>query len=414
MEKINLDRESGIKLIDISIEFLNSFYAGEQKNSSIDTISQSLKNVEPISRPLLHRSLEVLGFVRNFISNENDDNLKDYYLLLSKFKENNSFEQLLTNFMSPVLKKYQNLETRKFDFDTIYNHITLALENSQSKNSRSINEVLPFFFKLINDLNKKTDYEKSLIVNEVRQLKVCRDLLQEIEYKFVGSELEEKLRSFKGSLKYVKESYSQEGEDLNLARIFRNKEAGTYLDIGSYHPIQYSNTYYLFKSYNWSGINIDANPLTKEAFDKFRPNDLNINSGVASSKGELNYFSFEEGAYNTFDQGRTDYVVKNNLSDLVSTQPVNVDRIDDILRAHQCFKKIDLLNLDIEGFELQVLESLDFSVVNPCVICVEIKNCSIDSISSDPVSKLLISKGYKAFSIFYNSIIFIKNDFKIV
>lgn len=37
-------------------------------------------------------------------------------------------------------------------------------------------------------------------------------------------------------------SWSQEGEDLILRRIFENKNTGFYVDVGAHHPKRFSNT----------------------------------------------------------------------------------------------------------------------------------------------------------------------------
>ena len=47
--------------------------------------------------------------------------------------------------------------------------------------------------------------------------------------------------------------------------------------------------------------------------------------------------------------------------------------LDDILKENSLFK-IDFLNIDIEGHELEVLRSLDFRKFNINTICVEIIN----------------------------------------
>ncbi len=38
-------------------------------------------------------------------------------------------------------------------------------------------------------------------------------------------------------------SYSQEGEDMILRRIFEGQETGFYVDVGAHHPKRFSNTY---------------------------------------------------------------------------------------------------------------------------------------------------------------------------
>ena len=46
---------------------------------------------------------------------------------------------------------------------------------------------------------------------------------------------------------YALKSYSQEGEDMILRRIFERKKTGFYIDIGAHHPKRFSNTYYFYK-----------------------------------------------------------------------------------------------------------------------------------------------------------------------
>ncbi len=45
---------------------------------------------------------------------------------------------------------------------------------------------------------------------------------------------------------WVNYSYSQEGEDMILKRIFENK-IGFYIDVGAHHPKRFSNTHLLYK-----------------------------------------------------------------------------------------------------------------------------------------------------------------------
>lgn len=74
-------------------------------------------------------------------------------------------------------------------------------------------------------------------------------------------------------------SYSQEGEDMILSRIFGDKKNGFYVDVGAHHPFRFSNTYLFYKR-GWLGINIDAMPGSMRLFDRFRKNDINIESAI--------------------------------------------------------------------------------------------------------------------------------------
>ena len=105
--------------------------------------------------------------------------------------------------------------------------------------------------------------------------------------------------------KYSKKSYSASAVDLVIARIFRNQKKGFYIDIGCNHPIKFSNTYLLYKK-GWRGINIDADKESIVQFNKFRPDDANINTGISSKKSikwpkQKHYLFAKAAARNTIN-----------------------------------------------------------------------------------------------------------------
>ncbi len=57
---------------------------------------------------------------------------------------------------------------------------------------------------------------------------------------------------------FCKSSFSQYGEDLIINKILRKINIGNYLDLGSFHPIHFSNTFILYIR-GWRGINIEGN-----------------------------------------------------------------------------------------------------------------------------------------------------------
>lgn len=74
---------------------------------------------------------------------------------------------------------------------------------------------------------------------------------------------------------YAKKSYSQEGEDMVLQRIFDGKTNGFYVDVGAHHPFRFSNTYFFYRL-GWSGINIEPNPEASDLFQSARRKDINL------------------------------------------------------------------------------------------------------------------------------------------
>ncbi|MEA5463494.1 FkbM family methyltransferase [Leptothoe sp. PORK10 BA2] len=103
----------------------------------------------------------------------------------------------------------------------------------------------------------------------------------------------------KNLYKYHNLSFSQEGEDRVLHRIFEGKKKGFYIDVGAYHPQRFSNTYLFYLS-GWKGINIDASPENIKRFTNLRPRDINLSIAISDTCQELTFYTYKESALNTF------------------------------------------------------------------------------------------------------------------
>ena len=197
---------------------------------------------------------------------------------------------------------------------------------------------------------------------------------------------------------FPKITYSMFGEDLIIKKFFFKKKVGFYVDVGSYHPLEGSNTYLLYKK-GWNGINLDISKLSIELFNKARKDDLNINIAVSNtSKKVKTYFRKKINMLNTIDRK----FAKSSFKKGFQTKFINSTTLNSILKNSKFKnKKIDFLNLDIGGNELNVLKSFDFKKYQPKLICVEIH--SFEKIYSDdlnyykknPLYKFLKNRGYK-------------------
>ena len=197
---------------------------------------------------------------------------------------------------------------------------------------------------------------------------------------------------------FPKKTYSMYGEDLFINNYFKNKKNGIYLDVGAYHPLDGNNTYLLYKKKNWHGINIDVNPLSIELFQKARKFDLNINTAVSNKKGFVTlYFRKKINMLNTLSKKIARIHFRNGFKEKI----IKSNTLDNILdQTRYKNKKIDFFNLDVEGHELDILESLNFKKYQPTLICVEIHNHeemynnNTDYMKRNPVNNLLLKNGY--------------------
>lgn len=166
--------------------------------------------------------------------------------------------------------------------------------------------------------------------------------------------------------------FSQAGEDAIVWNTFLYrvpKKRGTYVDIGAYHPIKYSNTYLLYKA-GWRGINVDPRPGSKALFDRYRAADINVEAGIASAEGSMTYyFISEDSTVNTFSKDNLDRL--GMLDQVTKTFEVPVLTLASLLDRHQNVQEVDYLNIDAEGFELEILGGLDDTKIRPTVISLE-------------------------------------------
>lgn len=172
------------------------------------------------------------------------------------------------------------------------------------------------------------------------------------------------------------QTYAQFGEDKVLLDIFKDKQDGVYVDVGAHHPYRYSNTYLLHKK-GWHGVNIDPNPHTIKLFNKERPGDINIQSGVGQA-GVLAYYQFSDPAVNTFKKEEAEKWKGKSFLTFLGTTEVQIRPLSQLVTG-----PFDLLSIDAEGMDVEVLQSYDWKCC-PKVIVIE----------GDESKQLLLQKGY--------------------
>lgn len=189
-------------------------------------------------------------------------------------------------------------------------------------------------------------------------------------------------------------SYSQEGEDMILNRIFERQQSGTYVDVGAHHPFRFSNTYFFYKK-GWRGINIDPMPGIMRLFNKYRKGDINIETGVAGEKGTLTYHMFAEGALNTFDEKTAQGYISSGQK-LVSKKNVAVAPLAEILDTYLSpGRMIDFLTIDAEGLDTIILRSNNWDKYKPKVILVESHTVMIEEFTGSEIYTLMKAIGYR-------------------
>ena len=197
---------------------------------------------------------------------------------------------------------------------------------------------------------------------------------------FITYFLYKKLKILRNSSK--SEHLGEYGEDIFIRRFFKNEKKGFYVDIGSYHPIKGSLTYYLFKK-GWKGLNVDLSKVSVDLFKISRPNDYNINAAITDFDGETEYF--ESGAINQ----------QNSLVSEKDKKKIKIKayKLNTLLDDFNILE-IDYLNIDVEGNEFKVISTFDFEKFHPKLISIEQNIYNFEKIFDEECHKLLLAKNY--------------------
>ena len=226
------------------------------------------------------------------------------------------------------------------------------------------------------------------------------------------------LNLYRRKYKYKKISYSLNAIDLIIDYIFKNKNNGFYLDVGSQHPISNNNTYLLFKR-GWSGINIDLDKKNIDLFNMARPNDINLNFAISSDIAEKKlYFYHDKSPINTLDKVVSDF----QTATVKEIKRIKTTTLNIALQNLKFNNKIDYMNLDVEGHEMDVFKAFDLSLYKPSVISVEFldldmkylefKNNDLQRIVNSDLYKHLLDNKYHFVNWLHGDLIFVHRDFR--
>lgn len=154
------------------------------------------------------------------------------------------------------------------------------------------------------------------------------------------------------------------------------------MDVGAYDPFNASNTLLLYRK-GWRGINVEPEPRALRQFERFRGRDVNLGVAISSHDGDAAFV--QAGSFSGLDN--TNRVWPHASSERIV---VRTRRLQDILEEYRPVGEIDLLDVDVEGNDLDVLHSNNWERFRPRVVLVERHPCA----PGDP-RRFLTDVGYR-------------------
>lgn len=195
-------------------------------------------------------------------------------------------------------------------------------------------------------------------------------------------------------------TYSQCGEDIIIDHYFRSKGKNkiSFLDIGANDPRICNNTFLFYKNGS-SGVSIEPNIELYNKLSSNRPRDKNLNIGINfNNTPEMDFFVMDIHTLSTFNKIEAEYLEKSGQSKIAKTLKVKTQTINEIIKEN--FKVCpDLICIDVEGWNEEIVESIDFNICKPEMFLIETIFYSLDTnVKSEKISKIMIENGYKIYA----------------
>ncbi len=296
--------------------------------------------------------------------------------------QNKQISGELNSVKGSILDSEQKIVNNKADTDKIISE----LSDSQNRNFNA-------FQSGIDDLN---NYRNSL--NE----RLRNDDVTTIELSHRIEVLENRLKN--DFELFNKKTYSQSGEDSIIMYIMAMKgipfSECNYLDLGANHPKTMSNTYFFYEQ-GARGVLVEANPRLVTELKNERSGDIILNKCISDKSGEKLDFNILnlDGLSKVGDV--SDILRENPDARIENTIELETISVNDIIEKYFNSNAPVILNLDIEGLEKQILDSIDFEKYRPMIMIIEMIPYSKELVTGQKDTELLDyvrSKGYDEYA----------------
>jgi hypothetical protein len=144
-------------------------------------------------------------------------------------------------------------------------------------------------------------------------------------------------------------------------------------------------------------------------FNFFRNKDLNIQAAISNKVEEKNlYFFHNRSPVNTLS--------KDSGSKAKEIRKIQTTTLNKIINASKYRgNEIDFISIDVEGFELNVLEGLDFEKYKPKLVILELIDPNIkefyqqklSNILNSEINKFMENKKYKLVNWIHDDLVYV-------
>jgi FkbM family methyltransferase len=169
--------------------------------------------------------------------------------------------------------------------------------------------------------------------------------------------------------KYLPSQFSRENEETIIRDFFEDRRGGVFLDVGSNHYRNDSNTFYLESVLGWSGVAIDALPEFGPDYVAHRPRTRFVSMFASDTVGDrVRFFVPTDQPSRLVASGTQEVPIREGFkAHAIEVPTTTLNAVLD----EAGIKALDFMSMDIELAEPKALAGFDIDRFRPALVCIE-------------------------------------------
>ena len=152
----------------------------------------------------------------------------------------------------------------------------------------------------------------------------------------------------------------------------------TFLQIGGFDGVNNDPLNAMIKKFNLPGLIVEPQPRAFELLKENYAQQRNLkfaNVAISAEGGTRDFYTSRSSAVQVASFSK-EHLIKRNVPEAdIITQPVQCMTVNSLLKSYG-FDEIDLIQIDAEGYDFEIVKTIDFSIYRPAILRFEHEHLS--------------------------------------